>query len=129
MDEAGGTAYVYGFSSGALLALHAAASGLTIRKLAVLEPPVASEEERPAQRAFTAQLTELLAAGRREDAVSFFLTDSGVPSEIIAEMGSTPAWAAMVSVAPTLVYDCLISEATTPAAAGIRNDSNASPEQ
>jgi pimeloyl-ACP methyl ester carboxylesterase len=114
IDAAGGSAYVYGFSSGALLALHAAASGLAIPKLAVLEPPIASEEERPAQQAFTARLAELTAAGRYEEAAEVFLTDTGVPPEIIEEMRSTPAWSAYVSVAPTYVYDSLISEATTP---------------
>jgi pimeloyl-ACP methyl ester carboxylesterase len=44
---AGGSAFVYGFSSGGLLALHAAAGGLPIRKLAVLEPPVRGEGEAP----------------------------------------------------------------------------------
>jgi pimeloyl-ACP methyl ester carboxylesterase len=37
--EAGGSAFVYGVSSGALLALQAAASGLAIPKLALFEPP------------------------------------------------------------------------------------------
>jgi pimeloyl-ACP methyl ester carboxylesterase len=36
--EAGGSAYVYAMSSGSLLALHAAASGLAIPKLALFEP-------------------------------------------------------------------------------------------
>ncbi|NRQ36747.1 alpha/beta hydrolase, partial [Nonomuraea sp. NN258] len=37
--EAGGSAHVYGISSGAALALAAAESGLPITKLAVFEPP------------------------------------------------------------------------------------------
>src|SRR2546430_2935002 len=40
IDAAGGSAYVWGLSSGAILALKAAASGLAINKLALHEPPL-----------------------------------------------------------------------------------------
>jgi pimeloyl-ACP methyl ester carboxylesterase len=53
IDRAGGSAFVYGFSSGGLLGLHVAANGLAIPKLAVLEPPIDMDEDRSAQRAFT----------------------------------------------------------------------------
>jgi pimeloyl-ACP methyl ester carboxylesterase len=39
IDVAGGSAFVYGFSSGAVLALHAAARGLAIDKLTLLSAP------------------------------------------------------------------------------------------
>ena len=38
IEAAGGSAFVHGFSSGAVLALHAAAAGLAIPKVAALEP-------------------------------------------------------------------------------------------
>ena len=41
--EAGGSAHVYGYSSGALVAMHAAAQGVPIRRLALLEPPLPEE--------------------------------------------------------------------------------------
>jgi pimeloyl-ACP methyl ester carboxylesterase len=113
LDEAGGSAVIYAFSSGGLLALHAAARGLAIPKLALLEPPIGTDADRPAQSAFTAALAELFAAGRREAAVQHFLTGIGVPAELIAGMRESEAWAAMEAVAPTLVYDSLISEATS----------------
>jgi pimeloyl-ACP methyl ester carboxylesterase len=47
ITEAGAPAFVYGFSSGALLALHAAAMKVPIRKLALFEPPVRPEGEPP----------------------------------------------------------------------------------
>jgi pimeloyl-ACP methyl ester carboxylesterase len=83
LADAGGSAYVYGMSSGSLLALHAAASGLAIPKLALFEPPMGAEEDRPAELAFTAELTELVAAGRRREAVELFHRGC-VPDEIIA---------------------------------------------
>lgn len=114
IDEAGGSAFLYGYSSGGLVALHAAAGGLPIPRLAVLEPPIEPEEDLPTQAAFTAELRELIAAGRRTDAVERFMTGIGVPDEVLAQMRTTPAWSAMESVAHTLLYDCAIGEATSP---------------
>jgi pimeloyl-ACP methyl ester carboxylesterase len=107
---AGGPAFVYGYSSGALLALHAAAGGLPIAGLALFEPPIG--DGGPEQAAFTGRLTELVAAGRREAAVEHFLAGVGLPADVLAQMRDTPPWTAMVAVTHTLVYDSLISEAT-----------------
>jgi pimeloyl-ACP methyl ester carboxylesterase len=111
--DAGGSAFLYAFSSGGLVALHAAASRLPIEKLAMLEPPIEVDEDRSAQRAFTARLTELVGAGDRDAAVNFYLTGIGVPDEIVGEMRGTTAWSALAAVAHTLVYDSLVSEATS----------------
>jgi pimeloyl-ACP methyl ester carboxylesterase len=108
--EAGGSACVYGFSSGGLLALHAAAAGLGIDKLALFEPPVRGEHE-PPDTAFTAELANLVSSGRRAAAVDRFLTAIGVPAEVIE--GMAPVRPALEAVAHTLVYDCEISDATT----------------
>jgi pimeloyl-ACP methyl ester carboxylesterase len=112
MEEAGGSAFVYGYSSGGLLAVQAAAYGVPIRKMALLEPPIAGGEDAEEQRAFTAGLSKLLAAGRRKEAVEYYLAGIGVPAEIVADMRGGDAWQAMEAVAPTLLYDSMISEAT-----------------
>jgi pimeloyl-ACP methyl ester carboxylesterase len=112
MDEAGGSAFLYGFSSGGLLAVQAAAHGLSIRKLGLLEPPIALEADSEEQRTFTDELSELLTAGRRGEAVEYYLAGIGVPAEILDDMHGSDAWTAMEAVAPTLLYDCMISEAT-----------------
>jgi pimeloyl-ACP methyl ester carboxylesterase len=106
----GEPAALYGFSSGCLVALHASAAGLPVRRLVLVEPPIGSgsAESAAAQRAFTTQLHARTGA----DAVEFFLTGIGVPDEILAGMRGTAHWDAMVSVAPTLAYDSLLSEAT-----------------
>jgi pimeloyl-ACP methyl ester carboxylesterase len=108
--EAGGSACVYAFSSGGLLALHAAASGLAIQKLALLEPPIEPNEAPTGETGFTTELAELVAAGRRREAVELFHRGIGVPEEIMAQM-TAPVWAALEAVAPTLVYDCRLSDA------------------
>src|SRR5918998_1259904 len=83
---AGGSASVYGTSSGAALALEAAASGLAITKLALWEPPYIVEGS-PRPPADTARIyTELVAAGRRGDAGEDFIGNLvGLPPEFVAE--------------------------------------------
>jgi pimeloyl-ACP methyl ester carboxylesterase len=106
----GGPVALYGFSSGCLVGLHASAAGLPVRRLALMEPPIdlSTAGATAAQRAFTAQLRAHTGA----EAVEFFLESIGVPDEIRAGMRGTAHWDAMVSVAPTLAYDSLLSEAT-----------------
>lgn len=108
IDVAGGSAFVYGFSSGAILSLWAAADGLPIRKLALLEPPLAFEPE-PEGDDLGAELAELVAAGRRGDAFMHFNRSIGVPDEILEGMRDAPWWPAAESLAHTLVYDTRIS--------------------
>ncbi len=110
IDAAGGRASVYGFSSGALLALHAAAAGLPIDRLVLFEPPVRGEDE-PPDPAFGRGIAALVAAGDRAGASDRFLTAIGVPPEMIAGMG--PARAGLDAVAHTLPYDCALSDATS----------------
>jgi pimeloyl-ACP methyl ester carboxylesterase len=107
--EAGGSAVVFGMSSGAVLALEAAARRLAIRKLALYEPPFNLDEKaRSAAENYSRQLTALLAEGRRGDAVALAMTKFGTPPEMVAGMRQTPIWSAFESVAPTLVYDSTI---------------------
>jgi len=105
--ETGGMASVYGHSSGAGLALHAAARGLPITGLVLHEPPYASdtEEERRISREYGEKLRAILAEGRRGDAVALFMTTVGMPQETVEGMRNEPWWAKMEEVAPTLAYD------------------------
>jgi pimeloyl-ACP methyl ester carboxylesterase len=108
--EAGGSAFVFGHSSGAALALEAAAHGLAITKLVLYEPPFIVEGSRPRPREdFTAQLAELIASGRRGDAVELFLTEAvEVPGDTVAQMRNAPAWPALEAMAHTLIYNMAI---------------------
>jgi pimeloyl-ACP methyl ester carboxylesterase len=106
IEAVGGSAGVFGMSSGAALALEAAASGLPITRLALYEPPYTVEPGDPEEeRAYRAQLDEMLDAGRRGDAVAWFLGNAGVPDEALAGMRADPSWASFEAVAPTLAYD------------------------
>ena len=112
VDAAGGSAGVYGYSSGALLAMRAAAQGVPIDRLALLEPPLPEEDAGPDP--LTGDLAALAAAGRNGEMIERFHRAIGVPDELVAGMSSAPEWAAMEATAPTLVYDCMLSDATTP---------------
>jgi pimeloyl-ACP methyl ester carboxylesterase len=107
INEAGGSAFVFGMSSGGVLALYAAARGLAIKKLALYEPPfnLGDEQARQASENYTRQLTALLTEGRRGDAVALAMTTWGAPAEAIAGMRQTPMWSLFEAVAPTLAYD------------------------
>ncbi len=107
IGAAGGAALVFGMSSGAVLALRAAAQGLKIKKVALYEPPfnTGDDNARRASENYTRQLTALLKEDRRGDAVALTLTTWGVPAEAINGMRHTPVWSNLLSVAPTLAYD------------------------
>ena len=114
---AGGSASVLGYSSGAVLALKAAASGLAITKLALYESPCTTDA-RPAHphplatsRAanHAAELASLVAAGRRGDAVEYFQTKVvGIPDHIVAQLRDAPFRPALEAMAHTLVYEATI---------------------
>ena len=107
ITEAGGSAFVFGMSSGAALALEAARRGLAISKLALYEPPFIVDDSRPpVPKDYVSQLDALVASGRRGDAVAYFLTTGvGVPADIVAAMRQQPFWPAFEAVAHTLAYD------------------------
>jgi pimeloyl-ACP methyl ester carboxylesterase len=105
--EAGGSAAVYGLSSGAVLAVEAAARGVAVTKLALFEPPLPAGED---ASGFGAQRDELVAAGRRGEAVELFLTAVGLPPEAIAGMRQAPEWLGLEALAHTLLYDGTITE-------------------
>ncbi|WTA75914.1 alpha/beta hydrolase [Streptomyces sp. NBC_00838] len=105
LDEAGGSASVYGVSSGAALALEAAAAGLPITQLAVYEPPYDAVADVTDGAAYTARLDELLAQGRRDEAVELFLSAVGVQPDVVARMRRATMWRGMTALAHTLAYD------------------------
>ena len=110
ITAAGGSACLYGSSSGAALALEATASGLAITKLALWEPPFIVGDSRPRPPADTAKTyTELVSAGRRGDAVEYFMAKVvGLPPEFVAYARTQPWWPAQEALAHTLAYDATI---------------------
>jgi alpha-beta hydrolase superfamily lysophospholipase len=110
IEAAGGSAFLYGTSSGAALVLATAASGLDVKKLALWEPPYIVEGSRPRPPADTAATyRKLVAEDRRGDAVEFFMTQVvGLPAEFAAQARQAPWWAWQEGLAHTLAYDAEI---------------------
>ncbi len=115
---AGGTAFLYGHSSGCALVLDTvlragrtgapgiAGPGITVPKIALYE---ATYDDDPATRgrwtAYLGDLAATLAAGRRGDAVARFMTYVGMPAEQVAGLRQSPFFPALEAIAPTLAYD------------------------
>jgi pimeloyl-ACP methyl ester carboxylesterase len=110
IDAAGGSAFAFGISSGAALALEAAlALGGKVKKLAMYEAPYNDDDAaRQAWMDFRKQLKELLAADRRGDAVALFMMLLGMPADHVPGMRQHPMWPMFESVAPTLAYDAAV---------------------
>ena len=108
--EAGGTAFLCGFSSGAELSLRAAEAGLGVRGLALYELPFIPEGSRPPlPPEYSADLAAAVAAGDRAAALRLFLTKAvGMPRFVPAVMRLHPIWRRMTAVAHTLPYDDVI---------------------
>lgn len=119
IDVAGGSAYLFGASSGAALAFEAAlALGEgSVRGLAMYEPPYNDDPDaRRAWRNYRRELRKTLAAGRPGDAVGLFMVLLGMPPEQLAGMEQDPFWPQFQALGHTLEYDAaaLGEEAAVP---------------
>jgi pimeloyl-ACP methyl ester carboxylesterase len=103
--EAGGAACFFGHSSGAVLALRAAAHGLPIQKLALYEAPFIVDDARPSTENDWRQIEAFVESGRPDAAVKAFMKSVGIPAFAIALMRWLPVWKTLTAVARTLPYD------------------------
>ncbi len=107
INEAGESAFLSGISSGAALAFEAAlALGSKVKKLAMYEPPYNDDATaRQAWKEYRKQLKDVLAEGRRGDAVGLFMMLLGMPADQLEGMRQYPLWPMWEAIAPTLAYD------------------------
>lgn len=105
IEKAGGSAFVFGVSSGAALALFAAAKGLPIEKLVLYEAPFIIDQSRPSMEEGWRRIDQAIKAGLPSDAVKTFLKLVGVPAPVVAVMRLLPLWSKLKVVAHTLPYD------------------------
>ena len=109
LAASGGPALVFGHSSGAVIALEAAARSLPIAKLAVYEPPYIVDDTRHRPLGLENRVRQLIVDGRRSDAIEAFLTEGPeVPLDAVAMMKESPGWPAMEAIAHTLPYDLAV---------------------
>ena len=125
IDAAGGSAFVFGISSGAALAFEAAlALGGKVKKVALYEPPYNDDPDaRQSWREFRKQLSIALAEGRHGDAVALFIMLVGASAEQAESLREYPMWPMWQAIAPTIAYDAAAvgEDASVPAgrAAGL----------
>jgi pimeloyl-ACP methyl ester carboxylesterase len=107
IEVAGGPATIFGWSSGAVLALDAAAAGLPNTRLALFEPPFVVDDSRPPLPTdYVERLDAAVADGRPGDAAELFMTAAaGLPAEAVDGIRHSEFWPVMEAVAPTIAYD------------------------
>jgi pimeloyl-ACP methyl ester carboxylesterase len=105
--EAGGSAALVGFSSGACLAIEAAAAGLPITRFAFYEPPyMVGPKARKVPANFEAEVQQLVADGKYGDAVAYFMVKLiGMPSIFLIPMKLSKMWKTITPQAPSLPFD------------------------
>jgi pimeloyl-ACP methyl ester carboxylesterase len=107
IETEGGSASLWGLSSGGALALRAAGAGIGVERLSVYEVPfmVTPEAKRPTAD-YGERLDELVAAGDRTSAVKHFMRNAiGIPAPFVALMPLMPMWKGLKATAHTLPYD------------------------
>ena len=110
VDDAGGSAFAFGHSSGAVLALEAAAVMVGITRLALYEPPFIVDDSRlPVPDDYVERLAELATTGRRGEAIEYFMINGvGLAPDAVAPMKDSSFWPAIEAVAHTLPYDSAV---------------------
>ncbi|HEV7651256.1 MAG TPA: alpha/beta hydrolase [Actinophytocola sp.] len=113
--EVGGSAHVFGFSSGGILALHAITRGSAVSRLVCYEPPYPFGEGNALD--LPDRLAALVDAGRPGDAVELFQTEAiGLPPEVVAHIRRSPMFASLETIAQSVVYDSAITTGSAPPA-------------
>ena len=109
--------FVFGHSSGAAIALRAAAAGLPVAAIVAYEAPF-TEVDTPAPAVGPADhIRELVSSGRRSEAVTFWMSDVvHLPAEALAQMDGAPWVKALEPLTPTLPYDIAVTAGGVPVA-------------
>lgn len=109
LDAAGGTAHLFGASTGGALALEAAAAGLPVDRLVVYDVPYSvSGDAVERWSVYRTELEEALSRGRADDALAAFMRLGGAGDRDLADARSAPYWDELLSLAPTLAYDAAL---------------------
>ena len=104
--SSGGPVFVFGHSSGAALALRAAAAGVPIARIVAYEAPFIVPGSRPVADDPGPRIREMVEAGRRGDAVRYWMNDVvQAPPGVLAHMEGSPMWAGLEALTHTLPYD------------------------
>ncbi|BDA80290.1 alpha/beta hydrolase [Leptospira kobayashii] len=116
IDIAGGKAYLYGHSSGAVLALEASLRlGNKVIKAALYDLPyVHNEAEKADYEKLGESVRNLLSEGKNAAAMKTFLKGIGMPKIFVWILPLFPGWGIMKALAPTLAYDIALTQDLPP---------------
>ncbi len=112
IEAVGGVTYLYGISSGAVLALEAAKRLLNIKKLIIYEAPLIVDHSRsPISASYAQKLTDFIQNDEPGKAIKLFMREGvEVPAIGVLMVQLMPAWKQMMAVAHTLLYDTALTE-------------------
>ncbi len=116
IDAVGGQALIYGHSSGAVLAFHAAHRlAPKVGRVVLYDGSwVADQAEAETYAALRVEVDDLLERGRRGAAIRRFLIGIGMPKAFAMLLPVMPGWRALVGLAPTLRHDMSLTAQPPP---------------
>ena len=110
VSGSGSKAYAFGHSSGGALVLRAAAQGVPLTAVASYEAPFVIPGTREVVQDPADRIREMVAAGRRGDAVRYWMTSVvAAPAQVVTRMEGSPAWPALEALTHTLPYDIALT--------------------
>src|SRR5215467_11175926 len=103
--------FIFGHSSGAAIALRAAAAGLPVAGIVAYEAPFTNDETPQPDADPAERIRELVGAGRDREAVMYWISDVvHAPEQVVAQMDGAPWVAALEPLARTLPYDIAVTD-------------------
>jgi pimeloyl-ACP methyl ester carboxylesterase len=115
IDAAGGKAFLYGHSSGAVLALEAALHlPNKVIKATLYDPSYTSASEKSGYSLVRQEVMALLHQKKNAQALKRFLIGIGMPKAFVFFLPLMPGWRTMKALAPTLEYDMFMTRDTPP---------------
>ena len=116
VQAAGGSAHVFGMSSGGVLALRAAAAGVPLERAVVYQPPFsvdASGHLPPPDFGPTARRARRAPAGAARPSSYFMREGMGAPRVLVGVLRlARPIWRNLEAVSHTLPYDYAVMDGT-----------------
>jgi pimeloyl-ACP methyl ester carboxylesterase len=109
--DSGSGVFAYGHSSGGALVLRAAAAGgVPLTAVASYEAPFVIPGTRKVVQDPADRIREMVASGRRGDAVRYWMTEVvAAPAQVLTMMEGSPAWPALEALTHTLPYDIALT--------------------
>lgn len=116
VDAAGGSAHLYGHSSGAVLALEASLRlPAKIGKVALYDASYVHDDSEKAEYAvLETRVRQCLDAGQHARALKVFMSGIGMPRAVTTAFPLLPGWGTIKDLAPTLAYDIALTRDLPP---------------